>query len=62
MCCRLDAALKKLTHKDMNISSIAVADYDDAFKLTKEIKSTADAYESEIYAFIKQFKKLKKTK
>ena len=45
----LDAALKKLRHRDMDLTSISVDDYDKARKLIKDIQEEASELENKIY-------------
>jgi len=52
----LEAAYKKLTHEDMDLSAIDVADYGKARKLAVDIKGRADGLESEIYQLQKEHK------
>lgn len=54
----LEAAYKKLTHENMDLREIAVADYAKARKLATDIKVRADNLESEIYRFEKELKNL----
>lgn len=54
----LDAALKKLKHKDMDIAAISVFDYDKAQQLTRDIQSEAQSIESAVYHQKKNLKKL----
>lgn len=54
----LDAALKKLRHKDMDLTSISVGDYDKARELIKEIQEEANELENKIYQQKKKLKKL----
>ena len=56
----LEAALKKLRHKDMNLDDITVGDYDRARELTVAIQKEADNLESQIYRQGKKLKKLTK--
>lgn len=58
----LDAAYKKLTHQDMDLSTIAVADFGKARQLAADIKARANELENEIYHYEKEFKKLAKKK
>ena len=53
----LEAAHKKLTHKDMDLTSIKIEDYDVARELLVGIKTIANDLESELFH---QYKKLKK--
>ena len=54
----LNAAYKKLTHEDMDLSAMDVADYGKARKLAADIKGRADGLESEIYQLQKDNKKI----
>ncbi len=54
----LEAAYKKLTHEDMDLSAIDVADYGKARKLAADIKGRADGLESKIYQLQKEHKKI----
>lgn len=45
----LEAALKKLKHKDMDLTSVAPSDYDKARELTVEIQKEAKDLESKIW-------------
>ena len=54
----LEAALKKLTHKDMDLSSISTGDYDKARELAAEIQKEANELEGKIYRQKKNLKKL----
>ena len=54
----LDAALKKLTHKDMDISSMSMNDFKTARELTVQIQRAAHGLEGEIYSFQKKLKKI----
>jgi hypothetical protein len=54
----LESAYKKLTHQDMDLTKIKVADHGKARKLVSAIKERADYLESEIYRFEKEQKKL----
>lgn len=54
----LESAYKKLTHQDMDLAKIKVADHGKARKLVSAIKERADYFESEIYRFEKEQKKL----
>ncbi len=56
----LDAALKKLQHKDMKLSDIHVGEYGKARKLASDIQRKANEIESEIYDMKKKFKCLVK--
>ena len=58
----LEAALKKLTHKNMDLSSIAMGDYDKARELTAEIQKEASELEHKIYRQKKNLKKLTRKK
>ncbi|MEC7769809.1 MAG: hypothetical protein VX798_01410 [Bacteroidota bacterium] len=54
----LEAALKKLQHKDMKTASVAPKDMTRAMKLAQDVKMAADALESEFYHHKKNIKKL----
>ncbi len=54
----LEAALKKLTHDDMDLRTILLADLPKAKKLAAEIQTRANELGSEIYHYEKQLKKL----
>ncbi len=54
----LEAAHKKLIHKDMDLSTMKVGDFDKARQLAREIQVRASDLESEIYRLKKNFKKL----
>ena len=54
----LEAAHKKLNHKDMDLSTMKVGDYDKARQLARLIQVRASDLESEIYQLRKNFKKL----
>lgn len=54
----LEAALKKLNHDDMDLSSINLTDLRHARKVIIEIKDRADELEGELYHFEKEAKKL----
>ena len=54
----LEAAHKKLIHKDMDLSTMKVGDFDKARQLAREIQVRASDLESEIYRLRKNFKKL----
>ena len=56
----LQAAYKKLTHKDMDVYSIRHDDYRKARELAGKIKSSANGIESDIYHCEKELKKLRK--
>lgn len=58
----LRAALKKLTHDDMDLSTIQLSDLKVARKLTVQIKNKADNLETEIYHHEKNLKKLTRKK
>lgn len=58
----LDSAYKKLTHQDMDLSTVAVADFGKARQLAADIKARAGELESAIYHYEKEFKKLAKKK
>ena len=53
----LDAALKKLNHKDMDVSSISMNDFKTARELTVDIQKAASDLEKEIYSFQKKMKR-----
>ena len=54
----LEAADKKLNHKDMDLSMISVGDFGKARKLATRIQARASKLESEIYQLKKNFQKL----
>ena len=54
----LEAAHKKLIHKDMDLSTIKVGDFDKARNLATRIQRRASELESEIYQSKKNFKRL----
>ena len=54
----LEAAHKKLIHKDMDLSTMKVGDFDKARQLARLIQVRASDLESEIYQLRKNFKKL----
>ena len=54
----LEAARKKLTHKDMDLSTIKVGDFDKARDLATKIQGRASELESEIYQLKKNLKKV----
>ena len=54
----LEAAHKKLIHKDMDLSTMKVGDYDKAHQLTRLIQEETSVLESKIYRLRKNFKKL----
>ena len=54
----LEAAHKKLIHKDMDLSTMKVGDFDKARQLALQIQVRASDLESEIYRLRKNFKKL----
>ena len=54
----LEAAHKKLTHKDMDLSTMAVSDFEKARTLATRIQARANELESKIYQLKKNFKKL----
>ena len=54
----LEAALKKLRHKDMDLSSISTGDYDKARKLAAQIQNEASELETKIYRQKKNLKTL----
>ncbi len=58
----LESALKKLTHDEMDLRAIATSDFGTARTLLIEIQDRAKELESEVYHFIKEFKKLGKKK
>jgi hypothetical protein len=58
----LEAAYKKLTHENMDLLSIAVADLGKARKLAMDIKIQANDIESEIYRLQKDYKKVARNK
>ncbi len=56
----LDAALKKLRHRDMKLEDITTGDYDRARKLTSDIQKEANNLVKKIYEQKKKLKKLTK--
>jgi len=56
----LDTAYKKLTHKDMDLSTVTLGDLPKARKLAGLIKKRADELETESYHLQKNLKKLTK--
>ena len=54
----LEAALKKLIHDDMDLTTIRTEDYGKARALAADIQKEANALERQIYSHQKQFKKL----
>ena len=56
----LEAALKKLTHQDMDLATIRTDDFAKARELAVEIQKKAQELETQIYHHEKQFKKLHK--
>ena len=56
----LEAAYKKLTHEDMDLSAITLGDHDKARKLAADIQTEAGNIEGQIYQFQKKLKKLVK--
>ncbi|MHA1381369.1 MAG: hypothetical protein ACTSRG_23625 [Candidatus Helarchaeota archaeon] len=56
----LDAAFKKLNHKDMVPSTVPIDDIKEAMELAKKIKKRADELESEFYWEMKKLKDFKK--
>lgn len=58
----LEAALKKLTHADMDLGNIMTADYKRARELAVEIQKEANAIEKQIYEQQKNLRKLVATK
>jgi hypothetical protein len=56
----LDAALKKLTHEDMELRNIAVADYDKALKLAQSVQKAAKDIEHDVYRQMKELKSLRR--
>ena len=54
----LDAAYKKLTHDDMDLTAIGVSDFPTARKLIEDIKERADELERQLYRHEKELKKL----
>ena len=54
----LEAAHKKLIHKDMDLPTMKVGDFDKARQLARLIQVTASDLESELYRLRKNFKKL----
>ncbi|MEN6365762.1 MAG: hypothetical protein ABFC88_02990 [Thermoguttaceae bacterium] len=58
----LDAALKKLTHDDMDLKAIGISDFQTARKLIEDIKDRAIELEKQLYHHEKELKKLLKDK
>lgn len=58
----LEAARKKLTHDNMDLTTIAVGDYKKAMKLAGQIKATANDLETQIYRLDKAYRKLETKK
>lgn len=58
----LEAALKKLNHDDMDLSTIALADTQKARGIILDIKNRADELDSELFDFEKKLKRLGKKK
>ena len=56
----LEAALKKLTHRDMDLTTIRTNDYGKARTLAVDIQKEANSLERQIYNHEKQLKKLLK--
>ena len=56
----LEVAYQKLTHDNMDMGAILIADQDRARKLAVKIKNRADDIEKELYQFKKEQKKLRK--
>lgn len=56
----LEVAYQKLTHDNMKMKSILIADQDKARKLAVKIQNRADDIEKELYQFQKEQKKLRK--
>lgn len=54
----LEAALKKLQHDDMDLTSIAVKDYDKAMKLAQQVRDAAKEIEHEVYDLKKKLSSL----
>ncbi|MCC6695795.1 MAG: hypothetical protein IT365_09210 [Candidatus Hydrogenedentes bacterium] len=54
----LDAAYKKLTHENMDVTAIAVADYKKAMRLAAQIQREAKNIETQIYHQDKDYKRL----
>lgn len=57
----LEAAYKKLTHDDMDLTAIAVEDFTTARKLIEDIMGRADELEGELFRHEKEYKRLKET-
>lgn len=56
----LEAAYKKLVHKDMDLGSITTNDYDTARQWLVDIRNTADNLESDLYEQKKKLRRLTK--
>lgn len=54
----LEAAYKKLTHDNLNLSSVSVGDLGKARELAVDIQTRANEIEREIYKYEKEWKKL----
>jgi hypothetical protein len=54
----LEAALKKLNHEDMDLTSIVIGDFAKARQLAGNIKNRANDLENQIYHYEKNLKKL----
>lgn len=54
----LEAAHKKLTHDDMDLTTVAVGDYKKAMRLAAQIKAIANDLETQIYRLDKVYRKL----
>jgi hypothetical protein len=58
----LEAAYKKLTHDDLNLSSVSISDLGRARELAANIQTRAHEIERELYKYEKEWKKLPRKK
>ena len=58
----LEAAHRKLTHENMSVANMMLADYPRARQLTADIRKRANEIEAEIYHFKKEMESLSKKK
>jgi hypothetical protein len=58
----LEAAFKKLTHDDLNLSSVNISDLGKARELAVNIQTRGHEIEKEIYKYEKQWNKLPRKK
>jgi hypothetical protein len=54
----LEAALKKLTHENMNPCNLDTAQYENAMRVARAIQERANELERQFYAFHKELKKI----